>query len=58
MPQRLLRPRWHYDKPAVGVEVWIWLLVEQVKATWDGTVWRDKQGQVLDDVACWRPLKD
>ena len=58
MTQRLLRPRWHYDKPAVGVEVWVWVLVEQVKATWDGSEWRTPDGVVLSDIECWRPLRD
>jgi hypothetical protein len=59
MPARnITLVKWHYNKPTVNVTVWVWAAITQVRATWDGVQWHDLNGNELDDIQCWRPLKD
>ena len=58
MTRQIIIHKWHRDKPEVNRLVWVWALVEQVRAYWTGSEWRTPDGVVLSDIECWRPLRD
>lgn len=45
---------WRTDIPPVGQVAWVWVGSYQVRATWDGDVWRTAAGVPLSDVTHWR----
>jgi hypothetical protein len=44
------------DTPPNGQQAWVWHWIAWVRATWDGAVWRNGHGVVLDGVTHWRPV--
>ena len=45
---------WRTDRPAPGKVAIVWYYTVEMRATWDGSAWRDADGCELYGVTHWR----